>query len=186
MTRERCIAALAVAFAVLWVALAIDPYDRSDWALENVLLVAGVATLVVTRRSLPLSNASYGMVFVLLCLHAIGAHYTYSLVPWDDAVRSLSGASLNEALGVTRNHYDRVVHLAYGLLLVLPLREPAYAGSGATSCRSTWCCRPRRSTSSSNGRPRCCSEAGSAPPSSAPKGTNGTRTRTWPWPRSAR
>lgn len=123
MTRERCIAALAVAFAVLWVALAIDPYDRSDWALENVLLVAGVATLVVTRRSLPLSNASYGMVFVLLCLHAIGAHYTYSLVPWDDAVRSLSGASLNDALGVTRNHYDRVVHLAYGLLLVLPLRE---------------------------------------------------------------
>jgi putative membrane protein len=79
--------------------------------------------LVATRRVLPLSNTSYGLLFAFLCLHAIGAHYTYSLVPWDDALRSVSGTSLNEVLGATRNHYDRVVHLAYGLLLVLPLRE---------------------------------------------------------------
>jgi putative membrane protein len=44
-------------------------------------------------------------------------------VPYDDAVRAVTGSSLNEAVGATRNHYDRVVHLAYGLLLVLPFRE---------------------------------------------------------------
>ena len=123
MSRRRFIALLALAFGALWVVLAIDPVDRADWALENVLLAAGVAFLVATRRVLPLSNASYGLLFAFLCLHAVGAHYTYSLVPWDDAFRGVSGFSLSEAFGATRNHYDRVVHFAYGLLLVLPLRE---------------------------------------------------------------
>lgn len=123
MPRSRYITVLSLAFGALWIALAIDPHDRADWALENVLILAGVGVLVATRRVLPLSDASYGMLFVFLCLHAIGAHYTYSLVPWDDALRSVSGASLNDMLGVSRNHYDRAVHFAYGLLLVLPLRE---------------------------------------------------------------
>ena len=123
MTRKGCITTLAVAFGALWTVLAIAPYDRADWALENVLTVAAIGVLVATRRVLPLSNASYGLLFAFLCLHAVGAHYTYSLVPWDDALRSMSGASLSELVGATRNHYDRVVHLAYGLLLVLPLRE---------------------------------------------------------------
>ena len=123
MTRKAYITTLTVVFGALWVVLAISPYDRSDWALENVLTVAAIGLLVATRRVLPLSNTSYGLLFAFLCLHAIGAHYTYSLVPWDDALRSVSGTSLNEVLGATRNHYDRVVHLAYGLLLVLPLRE---------------------------------------------------------------
>ena len=123
MTRKGYITTLAVAFGALWTVLAIAPYDRADWALENVLIVVAVGVLVATRRVLPLSNASYGLLFAFLCLHAVGAHYTYSLVPWDDALRSMSGASLSELVGATRNHYDRVVHLAYGLLLVLPLRE---------------------------------------------------------------
>ena len=123
MTRKGYITTLAVAFGALWTVLAIAPYDRADWALENVLIVVAVGVLVATRRVLPLSNASYGLLFAFLCLHAVGAHYTYSLVPWDDALRSMSGASLSELFGSTRNHYDRVVHLAYGLLLVLPLRE---------------------------------------------------------------
>jgi putative membrane protein len=123
MTRKGYITTLAAAFGALWTVLAIAPYDRADWALENVLIVVAVGVLVATRRVLPLSNASYGLLFAFLCLHAVGAHYTYSLVPWDDALRSMSGASLSELVGATRNHYDRVVHLAYGLLLVLPLRE---------------------------------------------------------------
>ena len=123
MSRQTYLATLAGAFALLWAALAIAPHDRADWLLENALLLAGVAFLVGTRRWLPLSNASYGMIFVFLCLHAIGAHYTYSLVPYDEAFHAVTGESLNGLFGATRNHYDRVIHFAYGLLLVYPLRE---------------------------------------------------------------
>lgn len=123
MSRPRLIQTLTAAFALLWIALALSPVDRSDWLLENVLLALGVGVLVATRRILPLSDTSYVLLFGFLCLHAIGAHYTYSLVPYDQAFRSLTGGSIDELFGATRNHYDRVVHLAYGLLLTLPFRE---------------------------------------------------------------
>ena len=52
--------------------------DRKDWALENSLAVAFVAVLVVSHRRVPLTNISYTLIFLFLCLHTIGAHYTYS------------------------------------------------------------------------------------------------------------
>ena len=123
MTRKNYLLVLTALLAVLWLALAIDPVDRPTWVLENVLLVTGVVILWTTRRVLPLSTPSYTLLFVFLCLHAVGTHYSYSMVPYDEAFRSVSGHSLNQLFGFTRNHYDRLVHLAYGLLLVLPVRE---------------------------------------------------------------
>jgi putative membrane protein len=121
--RRNHLLALAVSFTVLWVILAIDPVSRTTWMLENALLVAGVAFLALTWRWLPLSRLSYTMIFLFLCLHAVGAHYTYSLVPYDDGFRALTGHGLNELLGWDRNHFDRLVHLLYGLLLAYPIRE---------------------------------------------------------------
>jgi putative membrane protein len=63
------------------------------------------------------------MIFVFLALHTIGAHWTYSLVPYDQALHTISGHSFNELVGWQRNHYDRIVHFAYGLLLAYPIRE---------------------------------------------------------------
>ena len=123
MTRKIYLGTLAGILAVLWIALAFHPFDRSDWLLENVLTVVGVALLVATHRVFPLSKISYTTIFVFFCLHTIGAHWTYAEVPYDAAWRSLTGHSLNDALGWERNNYDRVVHFAYGLLLAYPIRE---------------------------------------------------------------
>src|SRR4030095_13239734 len=98
--------ALLMAFAG---AMAIGPHDRSDWALENALLVVGVAALVTTRRALPLSRLSYTLIFVFMCLHTLGAHYTYSEVPYRAWIAALTGKP--PASG--RNYYDRLVHFAY-------------------------------------------------------------------------
>lgn len=123
MSRRPLIITLASTFALLWAVLAISPFDRATWLLENALLILGAVVLWFSRRMLPLSNASYTLLFAFFCLHAVGAHFTYSLVPYDEALRGLGGFSLNDSLGLTRNHYDRLVHFAYGLLLTLPLRE---------------------------------------------------------------
>lgn len=123
MTRRAYLWTLAVLFGVLWVALAIAPLHRSDWLLENVLLLLGVAGLVLTSRAFPLSRVSYTTLFVFFCLHTIGAHYTYSEVPYDRAVQSLFGFSIDESLGWERNNFDRLVHFSYGLLLAYPIRE---------------------------------------------------------------
>jgi len=86
---------------------------------------------VISYRRLPLSNISYTLIFVFLCLHTVGAHYTYSLVPYDDWTESLTGSRLNDWFGFERNHYDRLVHFAFGLLLAYPIRELFLRVAGA-------------------------------------------------------
>lgn len=115
--------ALLGVFMVVAVLLGIAPHSRSDWALENALAVVGVVVLVATYRRFRLSKLSYTTIFVFLLLHEVGAHYTYSEVPYDAWFASLTGRGLNELLGFERNHFDRLVHFAYGLLLAYPMRE---------------------------------------------------------------
>lgn len=104
---------LLAAFVAIWSALAIAPTFRQDWLLENGLVMAAVPLLVYGYRRLRLSNAAYLALFVFFVFHEIGAHYTYSAVPYE---RWLSHLDMSLAwLG--RNSYDRLVHFLYGLLV---------------------------------------------------------------------
>lgn len=114
---------LGAVYLVLWTAMAINPLYRADWMLENALVVVAVIGIAASYRSFPLSKISYTLIFVFLCLHTIGSHYTYSEVPYDRWFQSAFGFSLDEALGFERNHFDRLVHFCYGLLLAYPVRE---------------------------------------------------------------
>lgn len=58
-----------------------------------------------------------------MCLHEIGAHYTYARVPYDAFLMKHFDFSLNEAMGWHRNHFDRLVHFLYGLFMAYPFRE---------------------------------------------------------------
>jgi putative membrane protein len=71
--------------------------------------------LAFTYRRLPLSDVSYVLLFLFLSLHSAGAHYTYSEVPF--------GYWLKETFDLQRNHFDRIVHFAFGLLLTYPVHE---------------------------------------------------------------
>jgi putative membrane protein len=123
MSRRKYLTLLAAAYLVFWVALAIKPYYRSDWLLENALVLVGIAILVGTYRVLPLSLVSYTAIFVFMSLHTIGAHYTYAEVPYDTWFRNLTGTTLSGLMGWQRNYFDRLVHFCYGLLLAYPIRE---------------------------------------------------------------
>lgn len=120
---RRYVAGLAALFAVIWLLLAIRPRHPADWALENALVVLAVLVLALAHRRFALSRLSYTLIFVFLCLHVIGAHYTYSEVPYDAWATALTGRSLNAALGWQRNNFDRIAHFVYGLLLMYPVRE---------------------------------------------------------------
>jgi putative membrane protein len=63
------------------------------------------------------------LIFLFLCLHSVGAHFTYSQVPYDSWFKAVTGHSLNALLGWERNHYDRLVHFCYGFFLAYPIRE---------------------------------------------------------------
>ncbi len=120
---RRFAARLLVAFAIVFVALGWSPSYRADWLLENMLVLLLVPLLVISHRRLPLSKLSYTSIFLFLCLHEIGAHYTYAEVPYDAWCRRIFGQELGPLLGWERNHFDRLVHFLFGVLLTYPTRE---------------------------------------------------------------
>jgi len=115
--------ALAALLALVWLGLAIRPKYRDVWLLENTPFVAGVVALFFLQRRMRLSRVSLGLIFLFCCMHLLGAHYSYAEMPYDEWTRTVFGRSLGEALGWERNHYDRLVHFCYGLLLAYPVRE---------------------------------------------------------------
>jgi putative membrane protein len=112
---NRVLQGLVVWLCLVWLAAAIAPYNRFDWLLENLLVIVYGILLVFTYRMFPFSNFSYFLFTVFMTLHLMGAHYTYAETPL--------GYWLQDLFALTRNHYDRIVHFAYGLLLAYPLRE---------------------------------------------------------------
>ena len=112
---DRYPAALLGLFVAIFIALAIAPWYRQDWLLENLLVFAGVPAFVLLDRRVGFSRLSTLAAFLFLAAHVYGAHYTYSEAPF--------GFWLKEVGGTVRNPYDRLVHFLFGLLLALPMRE---------------------------------------------------------------
>lgn len=123
LTYQRHALLLLAVFGVWWGLLAIQPLDRADWLLENVLLLPVFVLLGWGWRRRLFSRASHTLTFIFLCLHEVGAHYTYSEVPYNEWTQMLLGRRLNEVMGWDRNHYDRLLHFLYGLLCAYPCRE---------------------------------------------------------------
>ena len=124
---NRFAAILVGAYAVWWILLAIRPVDRGDWFLENLLVFVTVTVLVSTYPRFQFSSLSYILITLFLALHAVGAHYTYAEVP--------AGYWVRDWLHLSRNHFDRAIHFAFGLLLLYPLRELLIR---AAKVRTTW------------------------------------------------
>lgn len=123
MTHKKYFLVLSILFLIEFIVLGISPHDRADWMLENALVMVFALIMVWSYWKFPLSRISYSLIFVFMSLHEIGAHYTYANVPYDSFLSSWFGFSLNEYMGWERNHFDRLVHFLYGLLLAYPIRE---------------------------------------------------------------
>jgi putative membrane protein len=106
---------LLILYLVVWSLLAIDPWYRSDWLLENILVFIALPIILWSEKKYGFSTASTWMLFTFFILHAIGAHYTYSEMPFFTLV--------TEFFGFERNHYDRLVHFMFTFLLFLPFYE---------------------------------------------------------------
>jgi putative membrane protein len=98
------------------------PYPEQMY-LQHIPTVVALALLAISSRRYPLSNAAFTCLVLFLVLHILGARYIYSYVPYDRWAKALLGTDLTSIFHFERNHYDRVVHFAFGLLWVLPVWE---------------------------------------------------------------
>ncbi len=113
--QNRLLIGLAILYTLVWIWAAINPLHTDDWLLENILVIIFIFLLIVIYKKFPLSDLSYILITIFLILHTIGSHYTYAEVPF--------GFWLDETFNLGRNHYDRIVHFSFGLLLAYPIRE---------------------------------------------------------------
>jgi len=125
---NRVLQGLVLWLVFLWIITAINPLYPKDWLLENLLVFFFGALLVLTYRHFQFSNLSYLLFGVFLSLHLVGAHYTYAETPF--------GFWMQTLFDFERNHYDRLVHFSFGLLLACPLREILLRKSGINTAWS--------------------------------------------------
>lgn len=104
---------LLVAAVLLW--SGIGPKDRFTWFLEVVPVLIVAPLLLLTYRRFPFTQLVYALMAVHAVILMVGGHYTYAEVPLFDWIR--------DAMGMTRNHYDRVGHFAQGFIPAMIFRE---------------------------------------------------------------
>ncbi len=93
----------------------IEPKDRLTWWLEAFPALIAVMIMVATYRRFRLTDLLYGLAWIHAVILLVGAHYTYADVPLFDWIQ--------EALDQSRNHYDRVGHVAQGFVPAIAARE---------------------------------------------------------------
>lgn len=106
---------LLVAGGVLLTLSGIAPYDRGTWLMEIAPILIAVPVLLATAKRFPLTALAYRLIFLHALILMLGGHYTYARVPL--------GFWVQELLDLSRNHYDRLGHLAQGFVPAIIARE---------------------------------------------------------------
>jgi len=93
----------------------INPVHPKEQILQHLGTLIISIILFVDLKKNKLSLFAFSFVAIFILIHVIGARWIYSHVPYNDFFENYFGLNINEAfdLGI-RNHYDRLVHFAFG------------------------------------------------------------------------
>ena len=111
--RLRWFLLLSGAALLIW--SGVGPRDRLTWVMEIAPAVIGGILLAATARRFPLSTLVYALLWIFALILMVGGHWTYAEVPL--------GNWLRDALGLSRNHFDRLGHFFQGLAPAMLARE---------------------------------------------------------------
>ena len=115
MTWSRRLASLSLvwAAALLWSGWA--PFDRATWWMEVAPVLVALPVLWLTDRRFPLSDLAFWLIALHGLILMVGGAYSYARVP--------AGFVVQDWLGLARNPYDRLGHVAQGFVPAIVLRE---------------------------------------------------------------
>jgi putative membrane protein len=104
---------LAVLAVLVWSGVA--PKDRLTWFLEVAPVLIALPLLLATRRMFPFTPLAYWLLAAHALILMVGGHYTYAEMPLFNWLR--------DAFELSRNHYDRLGHIAQGFIPAIVARE---------------------------------------------------------------
>ena len=93
----------------------INPKDYYTWLLEVFPALIGFAVIAATFNRFRLTPLTYLLILVHCMILMVGGHYTYAEVPLFNWLR--------DTLGMARNNYDKLGHLAQGFIPAIIARE---------------------------------------------------------------
>src|SRR3989344_8908684 len=106
---------LLILFLIIFLISAVNPNYMIVWVYENIITIVFLFLLIITYKKFKFSNLTYTLLFILLVLHAIGSHYSYSEMPLFDLIK--------DNFNLERNNYDRLVHFLFGFIFYFPVYE---------------------------------------------------------------
>jgi len=92
-----------------------QPKDYFTWFLEVAPVLIALPVLLLTGRRFPLTPLAYGLLALHGVILMVGGHYTYAEMPLFNWLR--------DSFELSRNHYDRVGHIAQGFIPAIVARE---------------------------------------------------------------
>jgi putative membrane protein len=112
---RRALVAVTVIWLAALIASGIAPRDRLTWWMEVAPVLIALPLLLATCRAFPFTTLAYALVCIHGLILILGGAYTYAHVP--------AGFWVQEWLGLARNPYDRLGHLAQGFIPAIVARE---------------------------------------------------------------
>lgn len=108
--------ALTLFLVIVAIITCINPIYPDEQLLQHIGTVLLLIPLItdIFKKKMPMLAFAGIVCFTLL--HIIGARYIYSYVPYKEVAVSL-GIVSTDFFQDSRNHYDRLVHFSFGLLL---------------------------------------------------------------------
>ena len=104
---------LGVLLVLAW--SGIHPKDDFTWFLEVFPVLVGLPLLILTYRHFALTPLVYVLLAIWAVILMVGGHYTYAEMPLFSWLR--------DTYDLSRNHYDRVGHIAQGFVPAILVRE---------------------------------------------------------------
>lgn len=114
-SRRLPLVLLAILTPILVLTLIFCEAGWLNWLLEVGPALGGIVALALTYRRFPMSGFVYVCVFLHTLVLVYGGYYTYAKTPLGNWAMS--------AFDLSRNHYDRVGHLALGFFPVFVIKE---------------------------------------------------------------
>lgn len=108
-----------LAYGVVMLALlglsGVGALEVDTWLLEVAPVMVALPLMALTWHRFPLTRLVYILIFVHGAILMLGGHYTYAKVPL--------GFWMQDLMGLGRNPYDGVGHLAQGFVPAMVARE---------------------------------------------------------------
>lgn len=115
MSQRNYYAVLFCTLGLVFAWSAWHPQDRFTWWLETAPILIVLPILLYTHSRFQLTRLVYSLILLHAIILLIGGHFTYAEMPLFNWLR--------DSFALSRNHYDRLGHLAQGFIPAMITRE---------------------------------------------------------------